>query len=112
MIGDTVYFYYPNMLMVLRTIDPAQINEIRSRGIAIEVEWSSAHEMHVITWRTPNNISACGICKLAILDAPLAHPVHPAHPAHAHAHAHVHSDQSLPKSLPDTPTSDCALPSI
>ena len=111
MIGDTVYFYYPNMLMVLRTIDPAQINEIRSRGIAIEVEWSSAHEMHVIAWRTPMNITACGVCKLAILDAPL--PLHPARPAHrAHQARPAHSDHSLPKSLPDTPTSDCALPSM
>lgn len=102
MIGDVVYFYYPNMLMVLRTIDSAQINEIRSRGIATEVEWSSAHEMHVISWRTPDNISACGICKIAALDAPLLlHPV-----------TSDYSDHSLPKSLPDTPTSDCALPSI
>ena len=104
MIGDTVYFYYPNMLMVLRTIDPAQIREVRERGNAIEVEWSSAHEMHVVAWRTPMNIAACGVCKLATLNAPLMCPAHHAHPAH--------SDHSLPKSLPDTPTSDCALPSM
>lgn len=103
MIGDTVYFYYPNMLMVLRTIDPVQIHEIRSRGNAIEVEWSSQREMHVIAWRTPQNIGACGVCKLAILNAPFAHSAHSdqAYPTHQN-----HSDQSLPKSLPDTPTSD------
>lgn len=105
MIGDVVYFYYPNMLMVLRTIDSAQINEIRSRGIATEVEWSAAHEMHVISWRTPDNISACGICKIAVLDIPLLlHSANPADPDY--------SDHSLPKSLPDTPTSDCALPNM
>ena len=102
MIGDTVYFYYPNMLMVLRTIDPAQIREVRERGNAVEIEWSSSHEMHVVAWRTPMNIAACGVCKLAILDAPLLlSPVTP-----------DYSDHSLPKSLPDTPTSDCALPSM
>lgn len=98
MIGDTVYFYYPNMRIVLRTIDPKQIREIRDRGNAIEVDWSSAHEMHVVAWRTPDNLAACGICKIAVLDALFVHT--------------AYSDQSLPKSLPDTPTSDCALPSI
>lgn len=97
MIGDTVYFYYPQMLMVLRTIDPAQIKEVRARGNAVEVDWSSSHELHVIAWKTPINLSACGVCKIAVLNAPLILS---------------HSDHSLPKSLPDTPTSDCALPSM
>lgn len=84
MIGDIVHFYFPAMDMLLQTSDNKVIHDIRSRGNAIEIEWTYRHEMQVKVWKSPINVGATGICKIAEL----------------------YSDHTLPKSSPEMPTSD------
>ena len=85
---DFIYFWFPHMRVLIRTRDKNVI--YRNRGLRNSIEIAPTVDMLlcISQWRCP---------------------IHPE--SGSYNIADVYSDHAFPKSSPDTPTSDPALPS-